>query len=1583
MTRQEETPIETEHKEENTQLDSTTPQIRNVWSTWSQQRLRSREIAERNVQKYPRFSSELFLLNRGWQFFERMIQTLGKHLLGSAAQVFIFGGGLGLIWVLSHLEPHGDLSMYLIPITILAMPAAVISPNNSWVDRLINLLFVGPFYGFFAWAILWYFQYPDWGYDAGWIAAEGILLVLLSYFCLKRSLRLPEGPQRVQLRRLWLFGIGTSLSALSFLGYYIGSQKAPSPGTSNMLAGTSFALFLTILIIRVYWLDGIRSRRANRAEFSSPPDHIILFEWVVPRSFNFTVTLGMLLIAQSMMFSTIYRAYRNQDEVKFRAANAIFAELPPDTEFESSTQLQSLPQSLSIEENPQFRPEVGLSDWIIFSFKPYVFPKDDMGREVLAPKWFKYFGRALIGLVIAILLTKQLNIWKQIMGYYWILLGARRSEAHHGVTDERTRQQNEMIANLTGIFNHYSIFWRWLLFYSVTAPTLSLKWRVILDPASAFYLGLERAHDWVVLRWDAAVACAAGVILLATAPIAYFTPESGAAFLAATLPSLISAALIFLLRVIVSVVPPSSYQRWIWWLLISHVVISILNYFLSLNLGDTQSFWPQVLWYAELVTIFAFPVVYLLGGDRFGRIYSPARRQIVDIDDCDVSTRRDLLEAFCDTEHRQWIIEQLTNKVHPVRSNRLQLRLITPSLLLNLVEALRAALRLVRDVCRPFIQTVPMAVSAWIGLITISIVASLTINLFIHHQVLPVEWLFAYGLDLILIVLPAISLLFIHLLYFKGEHRPLSRYAGWAVTSFVCSVTLGVSWIWWKQAQWDLLGNTGSEEIRRFSGWIIFLAFPALPFWRFFTSSAHSPLSDLEGGEVSQLSQKPNWLESALERLEDRLISSVYQRASKSRVIEPLYQDTLILCIARVVDHSFSRVKNSQWFQEERHALSRVLGEVLSKAQSDASLPSEATEELSLLLESALDTLGSLLHDLAFTNLLDDQVEEQGLQIEKQIPRPDLKIVIEALTQIARFPIPQLRGLEKGAASIALQRLLSCCDEVRSLVSDLVHSSHHVFESFPQAENANISDRMNALFTEDIVIALIQLWAQLEEREEYIKQSDELTPALEILKSLICFFEQSDDLKQNIGQLLLPTLRHPIGEKFLRMIHERAVDEERDEDANLYFEYLALSLLPTPIARAYYRLMNAHVEVNQAEHKWEESHSQRIEQERGTGEIKLGELKPRSSMDVNNSKRALRRIQSPTLVNLIENELETQRLLDQSKQERYEALYQFYFGCFAYLLCVLKDESKHAELRRYGWQSSESVQELLLVLDHLDLTGNAQKTAELLRLCFTEERAQFVELSCRERSEWREVQQICTQLLNQLISAAIDKTLTYYTWSEGAQRDEIDGYTPRELNLRGIQPQFEEMNDHQDSGSSKIKLSLGGAIRLTEAHQGVEIDYYSSLWLLNLLYSLAQADGIFKNPQQVNNKLERLTALLNRLGKLLKPFSGEEQGVIERVFDLTFNRLAVLKKMGEENVDTLGGKGTIDFEYTFQRVEAYLDTLEKRRRGELKLLSMIGLPPKMKFSFLMNVEQTEQGELRTYVSESGIPEVILGERVWS
>ena len=103
------------------------------------------------------------------------------------------------------------------------------------------------------------------------------------------------------------------------------------------------------------------------------------------------------------------------------------------------------------------------------------------------------------------------------------------------------------------------------------------------------------------------------------------------------------------------------------------------------------------------------------------------------------------------------------------------------------------------------------------------------------------------------------------------------------------------------------------------------------------------------------------------------------------------------------------------------------------------------------------------------------------------------------------------------------------------------------------------------------------------------------------------------------------------------------------------------------------------------------------------------------------------------------------------------------------------------------------------------------------------------------------------------------------------------------------------------------KISRRG-LRLVDSQRASQIDYYSALWLLNLLHSLVNSDDLLRSPEELPLKIEQLNTLLKRIGKILRPFAGEEQIIIERLFDKTFKRLFALKAMGVEGHDILGGK---------------------------------------------------------------------------
>lgn len=1610
----------------------------------------SQEKEDRNDQKqnpsdrardqgFARFFTDAFLLNRGLFIFQTLIKRSTSYALTTAAQLFVFGGGLGLIWVLSHLEPRGDLAQYLLPITILAMPVAVISQRSSWTDRVLNILFSLSFLGSFVWSCWWYFEYPDWGYKAKWIVIEGLALTCLLYFTYRRGKVGPkQGPQQTLIYRFWVAGVMISLGALGFLSYYIGSQTAPEPGTSNILSGSAFVLFLAILIIRVYWLDGFRARRANQAEFTAPPDHIILFEWLVPRSFNFTIALSMLMIAQSMLFSTIYRAAQHRDRqhqqkrLEGSHPKEIVDPLTKNSEFfesidptllvkwsESTTSSMTTPPLVSATERSseivipspvqQIRPDVSLGSWIFFSFKPYVFPKDSLGREVDAPKWFKYLGRALLGLVIAILLTKQLNIWKQIMGCYWILLGAARSEKHRGIDPKLTRQQDEMVDQLTGIFNHYNFMWRWLLLYAVTAPTLSLRWRLILDPASAYYLGLERMNDWVTEHWDAAISLVAGLIILITLPFCYQQPDHLIPFITAFAPTASSALFIYILRAFVGLKPPSSYQWWIWWLLICHLILSILNFFLAINVGSEQTFWSRVLWYAQLGTIVGYPALYLLGGERYKRIHNPNRRLTIGEDDCDVQVRRRLLVAFSDTEHRQWFFGHLTQRVHPVRSSRLQLRLISPSLLLNLLETLRNFMATTRELLTPLLGSYLSALKAWPLFIFISWSVTLLVHLFMNHRFLPAEYLIAYGTDLGVLIAPSIALLFVEVAL--GRRPRSSRETGVFFVRIFCMMMFIMASFWlWSEAP-NLYQRLSSplRETRQYSDWLIWTVCPLVSIWHLFWSRRTSKrgsddVLEEETEKANSAGSIFRRIEHLLQNAEQHLISSVYQKTHRGRSFEVHYQSTMILNLAELVENSYRRLRNGELFHEERHALSRVQGDLLGREHGSSSERFEVIEELCTLLESTYDVLGSMLHDLTLTNLLSDSPNQEDHDRESGlVPSPPLELVIEVLSRIATYPLPR-RGSScvDPLSSGAIERLYTCHSEVIALTEQLVYLS------YPEVSTkSNVGVKAFHLQTElsrEDRLKLLRLWCLLESQlddqsvyasTEHLEEEVALSPAFTFAESLLMKSLNDDPWMDHEGlSLLLSAAQiHGCGLRFIEALI-RSTDHHGLPIDRLK-ELRAVQLLPTPLARLVLSLRDSIQDFDHAEVTWRERQQARQEARNSTGVRQ--QINP-LSRDLEGTQEDqltfLKSIQSPYLLSLIQDELDASVRLEGANKSRYEALSTLYFGSFAHLICSLKDLDHHLVLQSLSWQSADSLELSISALSaHKDELINpiAHDLVEVILELFKVDQAHYVEQACRDRSSWDDLIIIAQTITLELADATLLEAIPHISWTlkSDLQRGEASvlklcGPSPRFEPVIHLESSISEYGAHgEEIAKDKGLLKLGRGVRLKGTALAPQVDYYTALWLLNQLYSLVHSDGVFqsKTASGLSENIKQLYALLLRLGKLMKPFSGEEQVVIERIFDLTFRRLKALKMMGQESLEILEGKGNIEFQDTLGRVDQYIQGVEARRERELHLQALLSISPNLDFSYLLNVELHEGEELRTYLTLDGSPEVIFKEEV--
>jgi hypothetical protein len=1007
--------------------------------------------------QFERFSGNNFLLERGRATLRYLTQSWQQRLTSFLVRFLLFGGFLGLMWTLSHVAPQGDLSLYLIPITLLALPIGLIAPQEKTWEKGLNLLFLGAFSSFLIWSGIWYFQYYKWGYQFKWLFLEACLLLLLGFLSWHKNTKHHSEPQYSLLTNLWLVGICVIFASLGFLAYYLINQVSPEASTATILSGGTFVLFLALTIIRVFWLDSIRYRRASRSEHIAPQDHILLLEWLIPRSYSFVVTLALLLISEAMMFSTIYRSTQVKMGVIPNTAYKVSLDLPKSIPYqikEHQSNLSapySLPKNvtghtrrppiplqhhqshdLSISKTPSntvhevtqttssvqqtHMQEIALREWIFFSFKPYVFPKDYAGREAEAPRWFKYLGRALLGLIFAILLTKQLNIWKLLGALYFTLLGAARRIKLRGNDQSLLHQQNEMIANLNAMFNTHAPFWRWQLFYSVTAPTLSLKWRILLDPSSAFYMGLDRLLLWVVARWDMALFAVGILIFASTAPFAYLDPQLVPHFYDATIPAVSSCIFIGFLRLIIGLKPPKSYQFWIWWILLIHVLTALLCFFLSINIGTREAFWPSILWYLQICSVGVFPALYLFGGERHRKVSNIMHRQDVSIDDCDYKIRINLLQAFVRTEHRQWLAQEITRLIHPVRSGSLQLRLLIPSLLIGVLDTLRVILERSNQFFRWITAYYSRALLIWMSIQVLVWLTSFLTHLFTFHRLLPEQIVVAYLLNLSCLLIPTLTpLIFAQ---FKGFKIDLHRLNSVDKRRYLLGLNLlssiGALMLW-------IQGYNTSpvwQETTRYS-WFTFVFIPPwLPMWTFFQSFISQRKSRHLLNHLGIFERLAQWLSTK----ESQYLASIYERVNRARHLPQDLRQELIESCATLIESTYDALRQGRWYEEERHAIRRVYRQWVSGLERIEE-EEEIAEELAYLQEQVLDTLGSLLYDLSATGRFD----QQRIQ--------DIDSILTSLIRILHLPNPNTINHHHSSA----QELQSCYESLYDLCTWLIH----------------------------------------------------------------------------------------------------------------------------------------------------------------------------------------------------------------------------------------------------------------------------------------------------------------------------------------------------------------------------------------------------------------------------------------------------------------------------------------------------------------------------------------------------------------
>ena len=203
---------------------------------------------QKPIDGFERFSSKDFLLERGKATFRYLGQEWRNHMLSFLIRSLLFIGFLGMIWVITHLHPKGELSLYLVPFILFAMPIAMIAPKEKTWQKTLNYIFITVYWGMLIWSTIWYFK-DD--YLFRWLLLSAVLTMILSWIAIFQPPNKRLGPQQNLLMILWLSGISLCFIFLGFLSYYLLENKTPELDTTNLLAGGCFVFFTTMMLLIV------------------------------------------------------------------------------------------------------------------------------------------------------------------------------------------------------------------------------------------------------------------------------------------------------------------------------------------------------------------------------------------------------------------------------------------------------------------------------------------------------------------------------------------------------------------------------------------------------------------------------------------------------------------------------------------------------------------------------------------------------------------------------------------------------------------------------------------------------------------------------------------------------------------------------------------------------------------------------------------------------------------------------------------------------------------------------------------------------------------------------------------------------------------------------------------------------------------------------------------------------------------------------------------------------------------------------------------------------------------------------------
>ena len=1612
------------------------------------------------------------LQNQSLSSFFQAMAEIGKKFLVALGSFCLFGGFLFVMLSLANLHSQADLALHLLPFFVIALPFGLLAPrHHSWMSLfrrkarwtwydLLAVGFVLCFVGMFVWSVQRYFSGVSPNSHPIWLIPDFLLLLLLVPLYLRARKARWRGRTQSIMIGIWMLGIGTILALMGILFYFMWYNLTPEAATSMVLAVGTFLFFLVVVALRVLWLDGERSQRADRTAFSKRSELSLLFELLIPNSYPFLIFFGFLLVAEGMMFSTIY----NAQEIKITKQTAIkqhkeAKKLRKLTKSQKALLAKSKEQKKEAKkpsgEEEKASGPVSLFSWVVFAFRPDEFPKKGE-NEVGAPQWFKYLAPALYGLFITFLLRQQFGIWQLFMGLYQLLTSSLVRLLHvRNARNTIELQQQEALANFNAQLNERGNMWRSLLYGAITAPPDSVKSTLILDPMATVSRVLGAFKKKISEHWGGILSVVGLALLVLAFPFYWKESVTLQTMLKACIPALAAGIFLLTLRYLLSLQPPKVYHSAIWGLLVVHVLLALGLFFLTLIAGKNNTIWSNLLWYGSIISIGVFPAIYLFGGERHRQTPFESLDKEVWQEDSNFMVRKMMFSSMLQSEHRVWLVGQLAESIHPIRSGGIQLRLILPSVVVQILEWLKWFKQNV--LVRIFGNLTNTAV---VGMI-IQVVVLFFVFFwdFLLQRQLPA--LHNHILTLICLLAPAITVLstWQSMLWKERkaqkenkapedeaeedkaeEKRVLPSVPPVEKRKLFFGILFGTSYlatIVWLYQHTTVPSYHPSGTVFFILEGILFCMFSYSLLYEKKPKKAKSentsaPLKGIKGKFVALKNRIQGLFQvEELEKQEEEVLKKVFSQTEIWRNTSPQLRKYILReCVAPLHSARKSLI-SGQWYEEEEHALQRVIRSYLTEHTVEVSERMDFSDELATLTQQTLEPLWTLLYDLTKKDWLDEIESFSDLEEMDDY----IRLILEKLDEILQTPLPlqAQSNLSTHDATEAKEDNEETqddpADDAYGELRETLQSIHDFFLSLLLSYTEGSEQKEHSLTNERFVSLLEAQFADyLPKMLRILLNSGQFQADQSLTKDLFDKTQQklrlsdSDAHRQTYAQLselvqafpfLATEKEEPIQPQEAQQIHQAAKVGK------------LLNQLPTPLALMYQRQLAKMEELAQ-----------------------LQAQTPENPQILNRT--LLEKIHRPDNLCTQEEKLAQEERRSAQKEELLAFTRQCQRAVFGYVFGMLKsicisDKSSETGLTReakekilaMNWQESTTLEQAIQILQ---VHQNAQPFSGLIQLLkglyqiYSNKKSSSVpQAITKQKQALQEAHELFEELL--LLVLQHQNAIPELAWEVAA-----DGMTVQ----KNAEP--------TQSSPEKAAVQLGTGIRLRNMNTLPQLEFKACSWFVHLLNELAHSEGllyylpedpqaedksneklsqdaqaveqlhiIFKSihpqhqlhsehtestestPQEEDSSAETIStedsitpgeklliqrvknrelveAIALRFGRWVENFAPEQQKELSDIFEKAWSRLKMLENNKPEHWDSISGTGSVDFPSTLEKLTLFLDGLEQRARDQIYTLLLLHILPSQEFMYLVKVEKLEEseGELQWYQStKNGQTEVLF------